>query len=58
MDQENGHQLNTLQEDKALKKARAEVKAKLNKLCDSPEVTNEVLNAAEAFCLLLLDLDE
>lgn len=57
MDQKSGHQLDTLKEDKALKKARVEVKAKLSKLCDTPEATNEVLNAAEAFCLLLLDLD-
>ena len=57
MDQKSGHQLYTLKEDKALKKARVEVKAKLSKLCDTPEATNEVLNAAEAFCLLLLELD-
>ena len=58
MDQKNGYQLETLKEDKALKKARTEVKAKLSELCDTPEATNEVLNAAEAFCLLLLDLDK
>ena len=58
MDQKSGHQLETLKEDKALIQAREEVKAKLSELCDTPEATNEVLNAAEAFCLLLLDLDK
>ncbi len=57
MDQRSGIQSEKLQEDEVLKQAREEVKGKLSEWCNTPEETNEVLNAAEAFCLLLLELD-